>query len=69
METRAIIVEFDTWTNPVPLTNNDRLRLGVMLLQAPEKVIDILTPQITGDRIRFRLPEITILARLASNTE
>jgi len=69
IETRPIIVEFDTWANSVPLTNNDRLRLRVMLLQAPEKVLEVLTPQFTGDRIQFRLPEITILARSASNME
>ena len=40
-----------------------------MLLQAPEKIMDILTLQFSGDRIQFRLPEITILARLVSNME
>jgi len=46
---------------------NDRLRLKAMLIQAPEKAREFLTPQFSGDRIRFHLPEITILATLQAN--
>jgi len=40
-----------------------------MLIQAPENVLEFLTPQFAGDRIQFRFAEITILAKLAANTD
>ncbi len=53
---------FDAWSDDFALTSQDRIRLRAMLIQAPEKVERFLTPLGSGDRIVFRLTELTILA-------
>lgn len=40
-----------------------RLRLQAMIVQAPQPVTAVLTPQIVGDRITFRLGEAIIVAQ------
>lgn len=40
-----------------------RLRLQAMIVQAPQPVTAVLTPQILGDRITIRLGEATIVAQ------
>jgi SAM-dependent methyltransferase len=68
LETADKLFDFAQWADEADLSNKDRLRLKVMLVQAPEKVREFLTVQFSGDRIQFRLPEITILAKPKANT-
>lgn len=68
-ETVDDFFDFDLWVNTARAANNDRLRLKAMLIQAPEKAREFLTPQFAGDRIRFRLLEITILATSQGNKD
>lgn len=62
IETADVSFDLSTWAGACSRSQADFLRLKAMLIQAPEKAHEFLTPQIAGDRIRFRLPEITILA-------
>lgn len=50
---------FDDWA--VSLSPANRLRLRVLLTQAPAPVLDYLTPHIAGDRITFCLQELLII--------
>jgi SAM-dependent methyltransferase len=68
LETADKLFYFAKWIDEAALSSIDRLRLKVMLVQAPEKVREFLTLQFSGDRIQFRLPEITILAKSKANT-
>ena len=61
--------DFTVWADEDSLSSEDRLRLKVMLVQAPEKAKEFLTTQISGDRIVFRHPEIIILAKSKANTD
>ena len=54
----ALPVDFASWSGH--LSPTDRLRLRVMVTQAPTAVADFLTPQTVGDRIEFRLQQIVI---------
>jgi SAM-dependent methyltransferase len=66
-ETASNRFDFDWWVDRTSPNEYDRLRLKAMVIQAPEKAREFLTPQFSGDRIRFHLPEITILATLQVN--
>ena len=68
-ETTDVFFAFAQWAGDASLSRNDRLRLKAMIIQAPEKAREFLTPQFSGDRIQFRLPEITILATSKGNTD
>jgi len=59
-------MDFDSWTDRMHVTPEDRIRLKAMLLHAPSAVADFLTPQSTGDRIAFYLTEAIIIGRLKS---
>ncbi len=61
--------DFALWVDDASLSEKDRLRLKSMLIQAPEKVREFLTPQFSGDRINFCLPEINILASSKLNKD
>jgi ubiquinone/menaquinone biosynthesis C-methylase UbiE len=63
-ETHRKKMDFDSWTNRLHVTLENRIRLKAMLLQAPTAVADFLTPQTTGDRITFYLTEAIIIGRL-----
>ena len=60
-ETTQKRVDFDQWIAPAALNKNGRVRLRAMLIQAPQPVLEFLTPQITGDRIQFHITELTII--------
>jgi SAM-dependent methyltransferase len=60
---------FDTWAGYYSPSSNNRLRLKAMLVQAPEKVRDFLTPVESGDRIAFRMTEVFILAQMARGAD
>ena len=66
-ETADKYFAFSQWAWEAQLSGMDRLRLKAMIIQAPEKAREFLTPQFSGDRIQFRLPEITILATSNAN--
>ena len=68
LETADKLFDFESWADEAALAGKDLLRLKVMLVQAPEKVREFLTVQFSGDKIHFRLPEITILAKSKANT-
>jgi hypothetical protein len=53
-------VDFDTWIAPANLGENDRIRVRALLIQAPAQALEFLTPQITGDKIQFRITETII---------
>lgn len=63
-ETHRKKMDFDSWTDRLHVTPENRIRLKAMLLQAPTAVTDFLTPQTTGDRIAFYLTEAIIIGRL-----
>lgn len=63
LETADKLIDFAQWADEAALAGKDRLRLKVMLVQAPEKACEFLTTRFSGDRIQFRLPEFTILAK------
>jgi len=69
VETADKQLDFAQWVDEFSLTSKDQLRLKAMLIQAPEKAREFLTTQFSGDRIRFRLPEFTILATSKANTD
>ncbi|MBE2221100.1 MAG: methyltransferase domain-containing protein [Anaerolineae bacterium] len=65
-ETHRKKMDFDSWTDRLHVTPDNRIRLKAMVLQAPTAVADFLTPQTTGDRIAFYLTEAIIIGRLKS---
>lgn len=69
VETAEAAFDFSAWTAKCSPRREDLLRLRAMLIQAPEKAYEFLTPRFSGDRIVFRLPEITILAISKANLD
>ena len=63
-ETHRKKMDFDSWTDRMHVSLENRIRLKAMLLQAPTAVAGFLTPQTTGDRIAFYLTEAIIIGRL-----
>lgn len=61
-ETAVKAIDFDSWAARMRVFPANVTRLRVMLVQAPEKVHEFLTPQFTGARIEFRLTEIILIA-------
>lgn len=61
----AVSYSFHDWA--VNLATEDRLRLKVLLIQAPAPVLDYLTPQFTGDRITFYLQQLEIVGKLGEH--
>ncbi|WP_420642869.1 class I SAM-dependent methyltransferase [Candidatus Leptofilum sp.] len=56
-------MEFSGWATRMQASPEDITRLKAMLLQAPTAVAEFLTPQISNDRITFRLTELLIVGR------
>jgi len=65
-ETLRKEMDFASWTERMHVSAGDRIRLKVMLLQAPTAVADFLTPTQTGDRITFYLTEAILIGRLGT---
>jgi SAM-dependent methyltransferase len=65
---REIAYDFGRWCACLPVSEENRIRLQAMLLQAPEKVKEFLTPSVADARIAFRLTEISILVTKATAT-
>ena len=58
-------IEFGSWADRMQMLPEDTVRLKVMLVQAPTAVADFLTPQISSDRITFRLTEAIFIGKLS----
>lgn len=58
-------MEFNGWATRMQASPEDIIRLKAMLVQAPTAVADFLTPQITSDRITFRLTELLVVGKLS----
>ncbi len=65
-ETADMWLDFDAYVNRMRVSPINRTRLRAMLLQAPYRAAEFLTPQVTGDRITFRFSEAIIVGRLAT---
>jgi ubiquinone/menaquinone biosynthesis C-methylase UbiE len=59
-------MEFGPWTARMQVSPEDAIRLRAMLVQAPTAVADFLTPQISNDRITFRLTEAILIGKIDS---
>jgi ubiquinone/menaquinone biosynthesis C-methylase UbiE len=62
-------MDFASWTDRLHVSAETRLRLQVMLKQAPTAVAQFLTPIQTGDRIAFYLTEAILIGRLGTGDE
>ena len=58
-------MEFAPWAARMQVSPEDTIRLKAMLVQAPTAVSDFLTPQISNDRITFRLTELLVVGKLS----
>jgi len=58
-------IEFGSWAARMQASPEDTIRLKAMLVQAPTAVAEFLTPQISNDRITFRLTELIIVGKLS----
>jgi ubiquinone/menaquinone biosynthesis C-methylase UbiE len=58
-------IEFGSWAARMQVSPEDTIRLKAMLVQAPTAVADFLTPQISSDRITFRLTELLVVGKLS----
>ena len=58
-------IEFASWAARMQVSPEDTIRLKAMLVQAPTAVSDFLTPQISNDRITFRLTELLVVGKLS----
>lgn len=58
-------MEFGLWAARMQAAPDDIIRLKAMLVQAPTAVSDFLTPQISNDRITFRLTELLAVGKLS----
>jgi ubiquinone/menaquinone biosynthesis C-methylase UbiE len=63
-ETLSKEMAFGSWAARMQVSPENRIRLQAMLLQAPTAVSDFLTPQISNDRITFRLTEAILIGKL-----
>ena len=58
-------MDFAPWAARMQVSPEDTIRLKAMLVQAPTAVSDFLTPQISNDRITFRLTELLVVGKLS----
>lgn len=63
IETAPKTMNFHQWTARMNVSAANTIRLQAMLLQAPEPVAAFLTPQVSSDRIEFRLTEAIIIGQ------
>jgi ubiquinone/menaquinone biosynthesis C-methylase UbiE len=62
-ETADMWLDFDAYVQRMRVSPINRIRLRAMLLQAPQRAAQFLTPQVTGDRITFRFSEAIIIGK------
>lgn len=65
-ETLQKEMTFEPWAERMRVSPENKVRLKVMLLQAPVAVHAFLTPKFVGDRIAFCLTEAILIGRLES---
>ncbi|MEM7114970.1 MAG: methyltransferase domain-containing protein [Chloroflexota bacterium] len=65
-ETAQKEMVFTPWADRMQVSEENKIRLKAMLVQAPTAVSDFLTPTFSGDRITFRLTELIIIGKLIS---
>lgn len=63
IETAPKTMNFHSWAARMNASPANTVRLQAMLLQAPEPAAAFLTPQVSSDRIEFRLTEAIIISR------
>ena len=63
-ETADMWLDFAAYVQRMRVSAINRIRLRAMLLQAPQRAADFVTPQVSGDRITFRFSEAIIIGRL-----
>ncbi len=56
-------IPFDSWATRMNVSDIDRVRLKVLLKQAPPDAYASLTPEFSSDRIHFYLQRIILVAR------
>lgn len=61
-ETMRKTANFHNWVERMKVSEENRLRLRAMLVQAPALVVKFLTPDFSGDTITFQLTEAIIIA-------
>ena len=59
---------FTPWAKRMKVSEENTLRLRAMLVQAPQLVVEFLTPDISGDTIEFQLTEAIIIAHKSTQT-
>ncbi len=57
-------IDLDDWSDRMKVSASDRVRLEVMLRQAPEVVAEFLRPDFLGSRIKFYLSEALMIGEL-----
>ena len=62
LEEGRMKIEFDSWATRMNVGDLDRVRLKVLLKQAPPDARAILTPEFAGDRIHFYLQRIILVS-------
>jgi ubiquinone/menaquinone biosynthesis C-methylase UbiE len=62
-ETLSKEMAFGSWAARMQVSPEDTVRLKAMLVQAPTAVSDFLTPQISNDKITFRLTEAILIGK------
>jgi ubiquinone/menaquinone biosynthesis C-methylase UbiE len=65
VETLEKEIDLDEWAARLRVPAGDRVRLRVMLRQAPDAVAEFLRPRISGDRLAFTLTEGLFIGRRA----
>lgn len=65
----VVRTDFDTWLAGSAIGSEDQIRLRVMLLQAPEKVKEFLTPTLANARIAFHMTGVALLARATGHDQ
>ncbi len=61
-ETMRKEISFGSWVRRMKVSEDNSLRLRAMLVQAPQLVLESLTPDFSGDTIKFQLTEAIIIA-------
>ncbi|MFQ5420966.1 MAG: hypothetical protein ACE5EY_11470, partial [Anaerolineae bacterium] len=62
-ETLKMTLDFDAYAARMRVSPITRQRLRAMLRQAPQPVLEFLTPQPLGDRIQFQFTEAILVGR------
>ena len=54
-------LDFDSWTERMGVSVDNRVRLKVMLKQAPKKAHNYLDPEMIDGRLTFTLTEVILV--------